>query len=142
MAEHSTRLTSRVLFLDDNNDMREACVTLIEAKFGPNIEITQVITADAALDYLEVVTPNLIISDISHPGTMSGVQFFVRVRQDPALRHIPFVFLSANTPDRWYEVLYQSDLRPPEGFIVKPFRPFEFLAQISGYLPGARDVRV
>lgn len=140
MAEYPPQLTGRLLFLEDNDDLREACVALIEDKFGQGIKITQVSNADDALKILEVSRPDLIISDISHAGSMNGIQLFVRVRQDPALAPVPFVFVSANTPDRWYELLYTSDLRPPEGFVIKPFQPFEFLVHISRYLSSAKDI--
>src|SRR3990172_8961039 len=56
-----------------------------------------VTTAQNGLDALEKVqtsTPELIISDVKMPR-MNGYQFCKRVKDDPNLKAIPFIFLSS-----------------------------------------------
>ena len=81
----------QILIVDDNNDDRLLLRRLIEKHGHTAFE------AHDGLDALEIARtrkPNLIISDISMPR-MDGFQLLRTVKQDNALKSIPFIFYSA-----------------------------------------------
>lgn len=55
-------------------------------------------TADAALETLGEVAPDLLVLDIRLPG-MSGLELYDRIKADPRFRSLPVVFETANVRD-------------------------------------------
>ncbi len=74
--------------------------------------------------------PNLIVSDIMMPG-MSGTDLCSMVKNDPALRHIPFVLLSAHAAN---EDIIEGYEHGADRYISKPFSVDLLKAQISQLL--------
>jgi DNA-binding response OmpR family regulator len=74
----------------DPRNRRVLEVSLRKAGFS----ITAAETAEEALEFLGVAEPDLIISDTRLPGD-DGFSFCTRVKQNPKLAAIPFVFLTS-----------------------------------------------
>ncbi len=74
--------------------------------------------------------PDLILSDLMMP-VMSGIDFCRKVREDPALRPIPFVLLTARS-------MASSKLEGLEGgaddYLTKPFSETELLARVKNLI--------
>ena len=51
-------------------------------------------SGERALSFLEKVVPNIILLDIEMPQ-MNGYEVIKRIKEDPALRHLPIIFLTA-----------------------------------------------
>jgi len=83
-----------------------------------------------AWDLLSHVHPSLIVCDVMMP-VMDGYEFVQRLRQNPRLRSIPLIFLSAkgDVTDRIVGLNAGGDV-----YLVKPFEPEELLAQIRASL--------
>jgi len=79
--------------------------------------------------------PDLVLLDINLPG-LSGFEVATKFRQNPELRAIPLVALTAKTlkSDRETALVAGCD-----GFIPKPLDPFTFVGQVGAYLGGARE---
>jgi len=96
----------------------------------------EVITAENGREALEILSqqmPDMIICDIMMPE-MDGYTFVERVRQNPDLDGIPFLFLSAKgqSQDRVKGLSKGADV-----YMVKPFEPEELVAQVESSLKQA-----
>ncbi len=82
---------SKTLFLiDDENLWLEAMEIVLKE------EPYKIVTADSgtkALTKLSKLKPDLIISDLRMPD-MNGYELFDRIKNNPKLRNVPFVFMS------------------------------------------------
>ncbi len=91
-----------------------------------------VITAEngvKGLAKLRHYSPDVIIADIIMPR-MDGYQFLKVVKSDPALQHIPLIFLTAKTD----QVCRIEGLNNgADDYIVKPFNAQELLARVRAH---------
>jgi DNA-binding response OmpR family regulator len=93
---HSLGIVSKqsLLLVDgDTRSLRVLEVSLRKAGFT----VTPAVSVKDALDKLELHTPDLIISETSFPTDVDGFELRRRVRGQPDLADIPFVFLTAET---------------------------------------------
>ena len=87
-----------ILVVDDRREHRRLTRLVLERAGHRVVE-----TADgqAALAQARVERPDLLISDVMMPG-MDGVTLCRRVQEDPGLRHVPFLFMTATFADPAY----------------------------------------
>ena len=74
--------------------------------------------------------PDLILADIMMPG-MDGYAFYERVRENPYLNHIPFIFLTAKATDA--DIRRGKELGV-EDYLCKPCSGKDLLASVRGKL--------
>lgn len=81
----------------------------------------------AAADFCQRVQPDAIVLDVMLPG-MDGFSICKELRQDPALRDVPVVFLTARTEeaDRLRGLEIGGD-----DYVVKPFSVRELVARLK-----------
>ncbi|MBI4838318.1 MAG: response regulator [Nitrospirae bacterium] len=118
----------RILIVEDNADDRRLM------RYNLVYHGNEVIEASDGLEGLEKAKahkPDLIISDALMPK-MDGFQFLRAVRQDKALKKIPFVFYSAVYTGH-DEARLAISLGADE-FIIKPKEPAEFWDEINSTL--------
>lgn len=116
-----------ILIVDDHTILLASMRTLLEIE---GFKVWTATDGAKALELMEGVRPDLIISDVMMPE-MDGNAFRARVRSRPEWASIPFVFLTA----------MMERLDPPEGklagidgYITKPFLPGDMLAMIRDTL--------
>jgi two-component system cell cycle response regulator len=117
-----------ILVLDDTPMNLELKRSLLEPH---GYEVMTAATADEALNAARRRPPDLILSDV---GMLegSGFDFLRRVKEDDALRDIPFVFLSATY---WDESYRETGLRLGAArYLVRPLEPALLLAEIVALL--------
>lgn len=87
----------RIAIVEDNPDNRLLALALLEGLY----ECVEYETGIEALAGLEREVPSLVLLDISLPG-MDGVETLARIRDNPALCHLPVIALTAHamTGDR------------------------------------------
>jgi len=125
-------MTKKVLVVDDELDMRTFITTLLETNgFKP-------LTAQDGFQGLEVARknkPSLIILDVMMPRE-SGINLYRELRNDPDLKDIPVIMLSALSKKTFFhsqKVLdqYRGEKIPePTAYIEKPPEPEELLEVI------------
>ena len=76
--------------------------------------------------------PDLILLDCMMPK-LDGYETCRRLKQDPALRHIPVIFLTAKAQET--EVKKGLSLGAV-GYLIKPFNPMSLAAEINQILEG------
>ena len=114
-----------VLVIDDDDDIR---YTLSEVLEDIGYSVATASEGREALQLLREVRPQVILLDLNMP-VMSGAEFRLAQRGDPALRGIPTIIMTAvdRMPDR------TSDLAAEE-VLPKPFRLPDLLALLDLYL--------
>ncbi|MFC1851975.1 diguanylate cyclase [candidate division CSSED10-310 bacterium] len=118
---------SSILLIEDNKDTILVIRTLLETE-GYVVHVSK--DGEEAINVLEEISPDLIICDIMMPR-MDGFKFRYLIEQDPDLRIIPFIFLTALAETQYK--LQGLELNPDD-YITKPFEPQELLARIKSKL--------
>jgi len=72
-------------------------------------------SGEAALEFVEKFTPDLVLMDIMIDGKLDGIDTAIRLKND---YNIPFIFLSAYSDE---ETIQRAKIAEPYGFILKPF---------------------
>jgi CheY-like chemotaxis protein len=118
---------ARVLVIEDNSASLDLMVYLLKG-FGH--------TPLSARDGWEGIAvarrehPDLILCDIQLPGA-DGVEVCRQLKQDPALRDIPMVAVTAFAMVGDREKLLAHGF---DGYLSKPINPQTFIADIAPYL--------
>lgn len=81
----------KILLVDDDREFRTVAALVLESA---GYSVTEAVDGFAALEWLQVEKPDIIISDL-HMPVMDGRMFCKRVRAEADLATIPFVILSA-----------------------------------------------
>ena len=129
-------MAKKVLVVDDELDMRIFITTLLETSgYKP-------LAAEDGVEGLEMARdkkPALIILDIMMPKE-SGITLYRQLMNDPALKDIPVIMLSALSKKTFFhsqKVLdeYKGEKMPePAAYIEKPPEPDELLEAIRNSL--------
>lgn len=81
--------------------------------------------------------PALVLMDLHMPG-MDGAELTTLLRQQPALAHIPVVFLTGDDdPERQFEVMEVG----ADDFLTKPVRPRHLVAAVQNRIKRARALQ-
>jgi CheY-like chemotaxis protein len=129
-------MAKKVLIVDDELDMRIFIITLLETSgYKP-------LSASDGVEGLEIARrkkPALVILDVMMPKE-SGINMYRELKNDPELRNIPVIMLSALAKKTFFHsqrVLddYKGEKVPePEAYIEKPPEPDELLEAIQSAL--------
>ncbi|MEJ6980596.1 two-component regulator propeller domain-containing protein [Pedobacter sp. P351] len=123
----------RILIVDDNVQIRQYVKQLFEGEF----EVLEAENGDKGLETVKKYMPDLVISDIMMQG-ISGIELCSRIKDDPALNHIPVILLTASSSD---EVKLKGIECGAEDFISKPFEKEMLIARVAGILKNRNDLQ-
>jgi CheY-like chemotaxis protein len=121
---------ARILVIEDNPDSLELIVYLLTA-FGH--ALIQASSGAAGLEAARRERPDLVLCDLQLPD-LDGYDIARRLKEDPALRAIPLVAVTAYAMVGDRERVLAAGF---DGYFTKPIEPERFVDQIAGYL-GAR----
>lgn len=124
-----------LLLVEDNLVLREALKELL------SMEGYSVFTASngvEALSVMNVVLPDLIISDISMPK-MNGEEFFKKVRKRSKWISIPFIFLTAHGNN---EAILTGKRLGAEDYLVKPINQDELITTVEARLKRTKELHI
>lgn len=119
----------RVLIVDDSWSMRQTLRLLL----SPDFDCAIAEDGASALDQARKSPPDIIVSDVNMEG-MDGYELCRRVRAEPALEKVPFLFISGHAP------------RPgmPEAadaYLLKPVQPAVLIARLQEMLQFQLQLR-
>ena len=129
-------MAKKVLVVDDELDMRTFISTLLETSGYKPLAAED---GEKGLALAREKKPLLIIMDVMMPKE-SGINMYREVKNDPELKDIPVIMLSALSRKTFYHsqsVLdnYEGKKVPePEGYIEKPPEAEELLEAIKNIL--------
>ena len=123
----------RVLFVDDNADMRHYVTQLL----SPYWHIETAPDGESALERIEQRAPDLVLSDVMLPK-IDGFALLRALREHPNTRAIPVILLSARAGE---EAIVEGLGAGADDYLVKPFAARELLARVRTHLALARSRR-
>jgi PAS domain S-box-containing protein len=122
--------SARILFADDNADMRNYIRHLLAEQY----EVETVSDGQAALERILANPPDLILADVMMPG-LDGFGLLRRLRADERTRTLPLVMLSARAGE---EACVAGLKAGADDYLIKPFSARELLARVGAHVEMAR----
>ena len=119
---------SKLVIVEDSPTQRLFLKKILE-KAG--FEIADFPNGKEALPYIKQNPPDLIISDINMPQ-MDGWEFIQHLKQDPSVRDIPVIFITATFKDK--ESVIKGFKAGVEDYIFEPFDGEELIFRIKAVL--------
>ena len=120
-------MTANILVVEDEPGIQEVL------RFNLNLHGHHVIVAtsgEEALSILRGALPDMILLDWMLPG-ISGIDLARRIRQDPRLKTIPIIMLTARTEEADKVAGLETGA---DDYLTKPFSPRELNARIRAVL--------
>jgi DNA-binding response OmpR family regulator len=128
MAPNSCKPGFRILLVEDEDFLRRIFkLRLVEEGY----DVTDVGSAEAALEWLKEGVPHLIILDLYLPQ-MSGFEFLERLKAHPTLSQVAVLILSGLGQEA--DIRKGLELGAKEYMIKTKVKPSELLAKISKLL--------
>ena len=131
-AFHDRSPLANILIVDDTPNNLRLLSTMLTDK---GYKVRKAINGERALKAVQGVTPDLILLDIMMPD-MDGYDVCRRLKNSPATRNIPVIFISA-LDDEMDKVL-AFDVGGVD-YIPKPFQIQEVLARVENHLTICRQ---
>jgi len=111
-----------IVIVEDNEPIAELIRDLLNAE--PDYQAVAVSDAALAVDTIRLVKANLILMDVALPG-MDGLQLYDMLQEDPDMRNIPVLFVTANIESADFKKRNLTNV------IAKPFNLDELLACVA-----------
>ena len=120
---------ARILVIEDEAPIRSNLLRFVRLEGHDGLEAAD---GRAGLLAAREQLPDLIFCDVMMPQ-MSGMEVLAAMQHEPALKRIPFIFLSASAEaERLEEALRLG----ASGYVTKPFNFAQLQAVLRQYLPG------
>lgn len=121
-------MTTRILYVDDEEDLRE--IAAMSLQLEPDFEVRTAASGNEALEQARQWQPQLILLDVMMPG-MDGPATLSALQADPVTADIPVAFITAKTHPR-----HVTDLRAlgAREVLAKPFDPMTLADTVKGLL--------
>ncbi|MBF2001620.1 MAG: diguanylate cyclase [Synechococcales cyanobacterium M58_A2018_015] len=113
-----------LLIVDDHLDNLEVLATILRQG---GYRVREAANGAAALDAIQVETPDLVLLDINMPH-MSGYDVCAQIKADPKTAAIPVIFLSALSD---VDEKVKAFATGGADYITKPFQTSEVLARVQ-----------
>ncbi len=121
---------ARILWADDNSDMRTYVSRLLSVRF--NVEAVP--DGESALEAARARKPALILADVMMPG-LDGFGLLREIRSDPHLSETRFILLSARAGE---EARIEGLKAGADDYLSKPFSSRELVALVQSHVDLAR----
>ena len=120
-------MTRRILLVDDDNDVRRLAAMALSRVGGH--QVTSASSGAECLSALRSELPDVVVLDVMMPG-MDGPTTLEAIRDDPATRQVPVVFLTAGVVDLGADMDRLKALSV-SGILNKPFDPLQLSRQLG-----------
>ena len=118
---------ARILIAEDEPDIRE--LVAFTLRFAGH-EVTTTMNGEEAYNTAQDMIPDLIMMDVRMPR-MTGYDACRAMKQIPALKDIPVVFLSAKGQDSEIQTGLEAGA---EEYLLKPFAPDQLVERVKAIL--------
>ncbi len=121
----------RILIVEDQPDICKLIRMTLE--FG-DFEIHEAHDGESGLNMARATMPAVMLLDVMMPGLLDGYQVCSRIKQDPNLRHIQVVMLTARGQAT---DLAAGEAAGADAYLVKPFSPLELIERVEAMAAAA-----
>lgn len=118
-------MSHRILIVEDQADIRKLIRMTLE--FG-DFDIQEAVDGESGLTAAANFRPTVMLLDVMMPGQLDGYQVCQRIKQDPELRHIQVVLLTARGQVSDIEAGQRVGAN---AYLVKPFSPLELIDRVE-----------
>jgi adenylate cyclase len=125
---------AHILAVDDDASVRRMLQILLTSA-GYRVSLAS--TGEEAMAYLELVTPDLVLMDVSLPG-LSGRQVMERIKADPDRPFIPVILITGHSDQEAKVAALDAGA---DDFLVKPVDLTELLARVRAMIRLQRSQR-
>jgi YesN/AraC family two-component response regulator len=122
-----------MLIVDDNTQIRQ----YLKQIFSVDFEVFEAANGSEGLDMVYQFLPDIVISDVMMQG-LSGIELCSRVKEDPALSHIPVLLLTASSSP---EIKLKGIEGGADDYISKPFEKELLVARVNGILKSKNSLQ-
>ena len=116
-----------ILAVDDNPKNIQVLGNLLK---NENYKVEFALNGKSALEWLQRREFDLVLLDVMMPE-IDGFEVCRRIKQDPVLRHIPIIFITARDDE---ESIVSGFKSGAVDYITKPFKRNELLSRVSTHL--------
>jgi two-component system chemotaxis response regulator CheY len=120
-------MPATILIVDDSKILRAMVRDALEADQHHVVEAAD---ASAALHTVDMVPPDLVITDVNMPDT-DGITLVRQLRQRPRERFIPILVLTTEAGD---DIKQRGRAAGATGWLVKPFDPIRLRETVKRVL--------
>lgn len=124
-------MAHRILIVEDQPDICKLIRMTLE--FG-DFEIHEANDGETGLNMARAIKPSIMLLDVMMPGLLDGYQVCTRIKQDPALRGIQVVMLTARGQA---SDLAAGEAAGADAYLVKPFSPLELIDRVEAMVSTA-----
>jgi len=124
-------MTHRILIVEDQPDICKLIRMTLE--FG-DFEIHEAHDGESGLNMARATMPTVMLLDVMMPGLLDGYQVCARIKQDPNLRRIQVVMLTARGQAT---DLAAGEAAGADAYLVKPFSPLELIERVEAMAAAA-----
>jgi CheY-like chemotaxis protein len=118
----------KILIIEDEKNIRENISELLDM-FG--FEVVSASNGAKGIELAQNTNPQVILCDISM-SEMDGYEVYSHIKEIPALKNIPFAFLTARAEPSDIERGIQMGAE----YLPKPFTAKELIAKVNDMLNG------
>lgn len=118
-------MSHRILIVEDQADIRKLIRMTLE--FG-DFDIQEAVDGEGGLAAAANLRPTVMLLDVMMPGQLDGYQVCQRIKQDPELRQIQVVLLTARGQVSDIEAGQRAGAN---AYLVKPFSPLELIDRVE-----------
>jgi class 3 adenylate cyclase/CheY-like chemotaxis protein len=122
-----------ILVVEDNEDTRY----FLKALLGPYYRLEMAKDGEEGLEKVRAVQPDLVMTDLVMPR-LSGQELLSHIRQDPMLRPIPVICITALSGSA---ARLESLDAGADDYLTKPFQERELLARVRNLLNARAQER-
>lgn len=124
-------MTHRILIVEDQPDICKLIRMTLE--FG-DFEIHEANDGESGLNMARAIMPTVMLLDVMMPGLLDGYQVCTRIKQDPDLKKIQVVMLTARGQAT---DLAAGEAAGADAYLVKPFSPLELIDRVEAMAGSA-----
>lgn len=124
-------MTHRILIVEDQADIRKLIRMTLE--FG-DFELHEAPDGESGLNMARAVRPHVMLLDVMMPGLLDGYQVCRHIKQDPQLRQIQVIMLTARGQAA---DVAAGEKAGADAYLVKPFSPLELIDRVEAMVTSA-----
>ena len=120
-----------ILVVEDQADIRQLIRMTLE--FGP-YEVHEAENGESGWRMVQALGPDLVLLDVTMPGSLDGYQVCQKVKVERSLQHNPVVMLTARGQPADLAMGRQAGAN---AYLAKPFSPLELIDTVDKLLTEA-----